>query len=364
VLVLAGAVAAAAFTLTNSDAKRLAAITPNSVGVIDPKSNAIVADIPVGPAPDSVVVGNGRVWAANLGDNTVSAVDPRSRAVTSIPVDSFPSALTFGANAAWLIQGSLVSTVKRIGASGVSPFDIPIPDILEQTGRGGLGMGGDPACINRTFGEAGVAGVAAATYGAGRVWFICGAYPPVLGWLDPETNRVDRKNYRDAVISTAIAATSRSVWVANRQENTISEIDPVTKRTLQRVNVAADPVAIAVDPGGTTVWVANFLADEVSRVDVPGHGLPPIVTTIQVGDGPLAIALGEGGVWVANANAHTVSRIDPRTNDVTETMTLGNVNPRGIAVGEGKVWVTAQSPSIKPPGPGLPPGGGHYPAAG
>jgi YVTN family beta-propeller protein len=356
-LVLAAAVGVPVFTLTSSGPKHLAGITPSSVGVIDPTSNNIIADIAVGPQPDSITVGNGTIYVANLGDNTVSKIDAHSRAVTTVSVDSFPDALTFGAGTAWLIQGSLVSTVTRIGASGASGLrSFAIRGIVERTGRGYWGMGPDPPCINRTFGEAGAAGVAAAAFGAGRVWFICGANPPVLGRLDPETNRVGRKNYRDAVLSTAIAVTPRSVWIANAQENTISEVDPLTEQTLEQVNVAADPAAIAVSPGGTTLWIASFLADEVSRVDVPGHGLPPTVTTIRVGDGPVAIVFGEGSVWVANANDHTISRIDPKTDDVTATIKLGNVSVRGIAVGAGKVWVTAQSPSIKPIGPGATPG--------
>ena len=65
--------------------------------------------------------------------------------------------------------------------------------------------------------------------------------------------------------------------------------------------------------------------------------------TIDVGDGPAALASGEGSVWVANAGAMTVSRIDPRTNEVVATIELGNV-PSGIAVADGFVWVTAQAP--------------------
>jgi YVTN family beta-propeller protein len=362
-LVLAGAVGATVFTVTRAGIHSLAAIAPNSVGVIDPSSNDIIDDIPVGPDPASITVGNSAAWVANLGDNTVSQIDTRSHKVTQIPVDSFPNALTFGAGATWLIQGSLVSAVRRIGASGASSAELfPIPGITERTGRGYWGMGPEPPCINRTFGEAGPAGVAASAYGAGKVWFVCGANPPILGWLDPETNRVGRKNYRDAVLSTGIAATPRSVWIANAQENTISEIDPFTQQTIEQVNVAADPAAIAVGQG-TTLWIASFLADAVSHFDIPGHGLPAAPTTIPVGDGPVAIAFGEGSVWVANANDHTISRIDPKTNDVTATIKLGNVTPRGIAVGEGKVWVTVQAPSIKPIGPGVPPGGHHWPGA-
>ncbi len=57
-------------------------------------------------------------------------------------------------------------------------------------------------------------------------------------------------------------------------------------------------------------------------------------TTIDVGEAPSAIAVGEHAVWVANSGDGTVSRIDPATNTVVETIDVGG-SPAGIAVVRG-----------------------------
>jgi YVTN family beta-propeller protein len=70
--------------------------------------------------------------------------------------------------------------------------------------------------------------------------------------------------------------------------------------------------------------------------------LNAIVETIRVGDGPHAIAAGDGSVWVANRRSESVSRIDPRRNRVAATIRLGGT-PEAIAVAHGRVWVTIRA---------------------
>jgi YVTN family beta-propeller protein len=74
-------------------------------------------------------------------------------------------------------------------------------------------------------------------------------------------------------------------------------------------------------------------------VDLTSESSRPIV----VGDGPAAIAFGDGAVWVANEADGTVSRIDPETYEVVKTIELGNALA-GIAFSRGRVWVSVQAP--------------------
>jgi peptide/nickel transport system substrate-binding protein len=73
----------------------------------------------------------------------------------------------------------------------------------------------------------------------------------------------------------------------------------------------------------------------VTRIDPRSGSLRPI----RVGNGPSALAAGEGGVWVVNRGDGTLSRIDPETSSVTWTDSVGR-DPTAVAVGEGSVWVT------------------------
>jgi DNA-binding beta-propeller fold protein YncE len=62
---------------------------------------------------------------------------------------------------------------------------------------------------------------------------------------------------------------------------------------------------------------------------------------IEVGDGPLRLAVGDGSVWVTSAADGTLSRIDPETEaTVGAPLPLG-AGVSGVAVGDGSVWVSS-----------------------
>ena len=97
------------------------------------------------------------------------------------------------------------------------------------------------------------------------------------------------------------------------------------------------PTPTRVAASEDAIWVTSADTNSVYRIDASSNELRD---TIRVGDGPSGIAFGAGDVWVANALAGTVSRIDPDSNDVVgEPIRVGN-NPTAVAFGEGSVWVT------------------------
>ena len=49
--------------------------------MIDPARNAVVGQIAVGVRPGDISAGAGGIWVANLDDNSVSQIDPRSASV-------------------------------------------------------------------------------------------------------------------------------------------------------------------------------------------------------------------------------------------------------------------------------------------
>ena len=91
----------------------LSSVSPNAIGVIDPGSNELVAEVPVGIDPESIAVGEGSVWVANAEDETVSRIDPVTRnVVRTISVPDRPSDLTVGGGSVLVALGALGKLVS------------------------------------------------------------------------------------------------------------------------------------------------------------------------------------------------------------------------------------------------------------
>lgn len=103
------------------------------------------------------------------------------------------------------------------------------------------------------------------------------------------------------------------------------------------IPVGASPVAVAVSPDGSTVYVTNFNSDTVSVIDVAAG---TETRTIPTGANPRGIAVSPDGstLWVTNYGAGTVSEIDAASGTITRTITIGTypyavvVSPDGSTV--------------------------------
>jgi YVTN family beta-propeller protein len=101
----------------------------------------------------------------------------------------------------------------------------------------------------------------------------------------------------------------------------------------RRIPVGRFTVGVAVGFG--SVWVVEREDDTVRRLDpVTGHTRE----VIAVGHLPADVAVGQESVRVTSQCAGTVSRIDPATNRVVGTIELG-YHPQSLAVGGDFAWV-------------------------
>ena len=251
--------------------------------------------------PGSIAAGPGSIWVANVGDKTVSHVDPFTRSlIKTISVGATPDSVAVGPGAVWVLHG-FVGLLTRI-----DPDVNRVSRTISATRHSLAGAGG------------------AVTVGGGAVWAAFSSAD--VAKIDPISNRRVAKDYAGRSPDGA-AFGEGSLWIANHSENTVDRFDPRTFGTgaTAVIKVGRGPGGIAV--GGGFVWVSNTDDDSISRIDPSTQS----VTSIPVGRAPRGVAYGAGAVWVADSGDGTIKRIDPRSARVEATIHLGN-SPSAIAV--------------------------------
>jgi YVTN family beta-propeller protein len=320
-LVLAAALAVAAVLgAGGEESADLASVAPNSVAVIDPKTNAVLGGIQVGTSPASIAVGGGAVWVVNGDDKTVSRIDPETKKVVrTVAVGGTPTDLALGAGSVWVANG-FDNSVTRIDAqSNLAVETIRLP----QPGEA-------PPVSLGTSGHIAV--------GNGAVWVTRLLRHGVLWRIDPRTNAVAGTiRLARGAGGGEIAVGEGAVWVNGN--GGVTRIDASTNaRELLGAVEPGGTGGIAVSPGA--LWVAGLSTGSehelLWRIDPRGDFATASVT---VGAGPAGVAVGNGSIWVANSLDGTVSRVDPETNEVKRTIAVGGA-PRDLAAGAGAVWVT------------------------
>jgi YVTN family beta-propeller protein len=305
---LAVAVAATLVSVLTAGPSGLRRLSANSLGLIDERTNRIVADVPVGSRPVAVALGKEAVWVANAGNGTVSRVDPTTKKVlqTIGGVGSSPVDVAVLGGVVWVANGS-DGTLSEIDArtnTVVETIDLQGPNKLtpEETN--------------------------AVAAGAGSVWVASG-----LHWvlrIDPKTGGV---RARIDVGSQAVALDfgEGGVWAATSAERAI-RIEPRTNAVVARVPLNVLPVAIAA--GGGSIWVAEIVIDQVWRLN-PDTGA--VMQTISFQSPVAGIAVDAGSVWVASG--HSLSRVNGR-GEITNRIQLGRP-AADVVAGAGDVWVAA-----------------------
>jgi YVTN family beta-propeller protein len=304
----------AAVLLLRNGSGGLAAIRPNNVGVIDPRTNKIVGEIPVGlePGPVAAGAGPGPVWVGNMHDRTLMRIDPATRAVTgTFPLNNkTPTGIAVGIGAVWVAHGP---------RGAVSLVDPQFGTLRRTTKVAGAAFGSPNGSI---------------TLDGKSAWAVFG--DSTLAHLDAAGTLLGTT--LAGIQPAGVAAASGSIWVTNSGEANVQRFNAETFRqgALRSYSVGVRPTGVIYSAGA--IWVANTADAVVTRLD-PDSGAR---VDIPVGAGPSALASAAGSIWVSSTAAGTVSRIDASTSKVIATIETGNV-PAGIAAEGGLLWVAVQS---------------------
>ncbi len=288
----------------------------NTVSVIDPATDTVVATIPVGSSPAGVVVNpaTARAYVANRLGNTVSVIDITNNTLVNTINVLITSPTGLGIDA---------SIDKVFVSNDYSSNSVDYIDVASGNTVGTI-----------TFGAAYGQGVAAnpVTHKAyatdwGTVYVIdtltnttTGSSIAVGGttvsWFGVAVNSATNRIYVTDTTSTG------QVFVIDG--NTDSQIVAAT------MAVGMNPEGIAIHEAASRAYVANSGGGTVSVIDTTSN---TVVTTITVGITPMAVAVQPSAnrAYVTNSGSGTVSVIDTTTNTVVKSITVGT-GPLGIAV--------------------------------
>ncbi len=104
--VVAAAGIIAAVVVSQKPKHTLAALPPNSIGILDADGTLHDAVL-VGQNPDALAYGFGSLWVANSGEKTVQRVNPKTHEVIQkFDVGANPDAIAFSAQDVWVANGS------------------------------------------------------------------------------------------------------------------------------------------------------------------------------------------------------------------------------------------------------------------
>jgi DNA-binding SARP family transcriptional activator/streptogramin lyase len=323
----ASAVGAAVLTAALVGGSSTELVPPNSVGVIDPTLNRVVAHVRVGsqastgqfagtvPLDRKIAIGGGAVWVANTVDRTVTRVDPRTRSVQTIAgIDGLIDEIAVAAN------GDLWATLGGDGLDHVAHGSVEQVTLPNPSGPG------------HSF-----SGIAADAQG---LWLGRSDENALsLIKLDPSTHaiigrplQIGRKGLH------SMAASGGYVWITDSADATLTKVDASRIRRVGPRERIGGAGSVAV--GGGKVWVTSETHGELWYDDTE---LKLPLGNISVGAAPVSVTYGEGAVWVANHGDGTVSRVDPNTQRIEKTIKVGK-HVSSVAAGAGRVWV------VVPPG--------------
>jgi hypothetical protein len=220
-----------------------------------------------------------------------------------------------------------------IGAAGPAPLD-PFQQVPTRSTESGE-LPGEHEDVTAVVDRP--AAVSTAHPGEGRKRARPHAVPDV-GWLDQVVGDsigsaigpAQCETWKDLVVAFG------SAWLACKEGKVVRIEIPSGKPTT--ITTGAGAHTFAVTNGA--VWVTNYQADSVSRID-PTSGR--VTLTNGAGSG-VGITSGGGYVWAAAGNG--IAKIDPETSSIVDMIDLGPGQCYELVWDDGIIWVSTRGSRV------------------
>jgi YVTN family beta-propeller protein len=289
---------------------------------------ALALVVPAGLARATTpVAGRGFVYTANEKGNSISIVDLAAMRVTTVPITVSPHNVQASADGRWLLAvGDPTSPEHEAAEHGAGKLLVFATDDLARGPMQEIEIGRHPAHVvaDRTAMYAFVT-----LPGEDAVAAVDLHRELILG-------RIGTGRYPHGL---RISPDGREIYVANVKDGSVSVLDPVGLRELERVPVGGEPVQVGFARDGVYVSLRSE-----NRVAVIDPALRRVVAKIPVGRGPVQVYPTPDGhhVYVANQGTetnpdHTVSVIATAERLVVATIPTGQ-GAHGVVVSEDAAW--------------------------
>jgi YVTN family beta-propeller protein len=260
----------------------------HDVSVIDLASQKVVATVPVGRSPAGVAASSraGRVFISNPDSKTISVIDMSTQQV--------------------------------------------VDTLLAGDGPVGIDVAPDGAHV-----------FAADWYNDRLLVFDVQAAAPSIGQLGAEHHAASASiHVGKAPAGVAASDRADTVFVAERDDDSVALVDVRAQRVRARVHVGSHPFALLFDEPRQRVYALNVQSDDVSVLDTRDPLRLEVITTIKVGKAPYGAALTADGalLYVTNQHDDSVSVIDASSLKLLLTLT-GFDYPEGVAAHADRIYV-------------------------
>jgi len=326
------AIAVALFGRGQSPAADVA-IRANTLVRIDPAKNRIDDVIDVGYKPNDTAVAEDSVWAYNVGDNTVTEIDPQTDQVRhTTPLSTLPADVTLG-------NGPLLAA--DAGGAWVVSYSLDrAEDLLTRIYSGGRGR------RDYTFGL----GLNAVVTADHAVW-VLGRQGPrgfVLR-IDPRSGRVLARRRLPEWMSgpegQGLAVGGGFVWVTNASAATVYRLD---FRTGEAAHAKFGSFITRPAFGFGRLWLCSWDGEHGLMVRVNPRTLKDELARDALPAEQGHFAVGYGSLWRHDLPSGTLMRFHPRTGDPAGLIPILKkpeqgtpaLNLTSIVAGAGGVWLT------------------------
>lgn len=262
----------------------------HEVLAIDPKSRSIVDRYPVGEGPAIIVASpaTAKLYTANWGDNTVSAVHPNTGTVSNIPVDGRPYIIAISPSGSYLYIGtfptgiSVLDThtdqvVARFATNELAASLIVSPDgqtLYVAT----IDFAGGPGTLRAIATEDGSTVHTPIPVGVAPGWITIshdGAEVYTLNFRSDDVTVVSTSPFQvAATIDTGVGSQGiignmspddETLYVTNFGTGTLIGIDRFQRAITRTIELDARPAGVQFDSKGEQVFVTDYGSGSLTR---------------------------------------------------------------------------------------------------